>query len=133
MWYAAGVDWSVRQQEGFALAAAARADRGARAALPGLSAEVAASALAVAQQLASGDAAARRAWVRRMLGAQLPLPARDQVAPARALALLAADVDRSLGRAWLAAARLPRPGYAADARLVSILRKLAARPRPETP
>src|SRR5204863_5334880 len=103
MWYAAGVDWSVRQQEGFALAAAARADRGARAALPGLSEAIAARAAAVAEQLASEDAPARRAWVRRMLAARLPVPARDQTAhPPRALALLAAAVDRSLGRVWLA-------------------------------
>lgn len=132
MWYAAGVDWSVRQQEGFALAAAARGDRGARAALPGLSSAAAASAAAVAAQLANDDAAARRAWIRRMLAAQQAVPARDQAGrPARALALLAADVDRTLGRAWLAAAPLPRPGYAADPGLVSLLRKLAARTRAE--
>jgi hypothetical protein len=132
MWYAAGVDWSVRQQEGFALAAAARGDRAARAALPGLSSTVAQSAAAVAARLANDDAGARRAWVRRMLAAEQPAPARDQTArPARALALLAADVDKTLGRAWLAAAPLPRPGYAADPGLCSLLRKLAARARTE--
>ncbi len=134
MWYAAGVDWSARQQQGFALAAAARGDRAARAALPGLSAAIAASASAVAVGLANDDAAARRAWVRRVLAAQNARPAHDDGAcPARARALLAAEVDKALGRAWLAAAPLPRPGYAADPRLVALLRKLMARTRGELP
>ena len=132
MWYAAGVDWSVRQQEGFALAAAARGDRGARAALPGLSAAVAASAAALAAQLANDDAAARRAWVRRMLAARSPCRRAIRRRARRARWRCSRPRSTSsLGRAWLAAAPLPRPGYAADARLISLLRKLAARPRTE--
>jgi hypothetical protein len=133
MWYAAGVDWSTEQQQGFALAAAARGDRAARAALPGLSAAVAASATAMAVGLANDDPAARRAWVRRMLAAQNARPAHDGTCPPRARALLAAEVDKALGRAWLAAAPLPRPGYAADPRLVALLRKLMAATRGELP
>jgi hypothetical protein len=133
MWYAACVDWSVHQQEGFALAAAARGDRGARAALAGLSPMIAAHAASVAAQLADDDPKTRRAWIRRVLAARQS-PAHDQGArPMRALALLAAEVDRSLGRAWLAAAPLPRPGYTADPRLVALLCKLTARPATETP
>ena len=46
--------------------------------------------------------------------------------PPRALALLAAGVEKPLGRAWLARAPLPRPGFVPDPRLVALLRKLMA-------
>jgi len=46
--------------------------------------------------------------------------------PARALALLASEVPRELGRSWLAAAPAPRAGYVPDPRLLALLRVLAS-------
>lgn len=120
--------WSQRRAEGFALAATAHADSGARAATPGLSRAILREATATARSVSQLDRPARRRWLRTLLDQpRTPHPVQDGRAP-RALALLAASVERNLGRAWLAGAPLPRPGYAPDPRLLSVLRRLASVP-----
>jgi hypothetical protein len=134
VWYAACVEWPERQKEGFALAAAARGDRGAARALLGLSPASTGPVAALSQRLGTSDASARRRWVRAVLDsrvANLEIGAAQGARPARALALLAASVDKQLGRAFLAGAALPRPGYVAEPRLIALLQRLAARPVPD--
>jgi hypothetical protein len=117
-------------QEGFALAASARADRGAARALAGLAPAVADRALQVARELAASDRAQRRSWLSSVLATARSggVPRADlRGVPARALALLSPSVPRELGRRWLAAAPLPRPGFVPDPELLIVLRKLAAR------
>jgi hypothetical protein len=137
MCYAQDVDWPTRMQEGLALAAAAHDDRGAARAAPGLVASVADQAMHVARALASQPRDARREWIRMVLESRptpidtAPALRGDAVltgtAPARALALLAGSVPLALGRSWLAAAPLPRPGYVPDRGLLVVLHALAAR------
>jgi hypothetical protein len=131
VWYAPSVDWPERRREGFALAAAARGDRGAQKAAPGLCADVVADATSVALRLSAGDATARRRWVRELLHAPrtwTPDPSATTGTPAhippRVLALLATQVDRDLGRRWLEAAPLPRPGFTPEPYLLALLRQL---------
>jgi hypothetical protein len=127
MCYALSVDWSTRMQEGLALAAAAHGDRGAMRATPGLAPSVSEPATRVARALAADEANARRTWIRGLLETR-PSPRADlSAAPPRALALLAPSAPRALGRAWLAAAPLPRPGYVPDRGLLTVLHALAAR------
>jgi hypothetical protein len=153
MCYAQDVNWPTRMQDGLALAAAAHDDRGAARAAPGLVASVADHAMHVARALAGRPRDARRQWIRTVLerrtsptdvapalrgGALLDdvapalrggatLRADLSAAPARARALLAASVPLALGRSWLAAAPLPRPGYVPDRGLLVVLHALAAR------
>ncbi len=122
------VEWSQRRQQGFALAAAAHANRGAAATVRGLSAAVAERALQVATRMAATDRDGRRAWVRALLQAREPLPTAQPGRPPRALALLAPAVGGATGRSWLARAPLPRAGFVPDPRLLALLRALAARP-----
>jgi hypothetical protein len=128
VWYAPNVDWSERRCEGFALAAAARGDRGAERARAGLCADVAADATRVAARVAAQDASARRRWVRDALRAAPAAAAATRAVPAacppRALGLLAGCVDKDLGRRWLANAPLPRPGFTPEPRLLALLRRL---------
>jgi hypothetical protein len=153
MCYAQAVDWPTRIQEGLALAAAAHDDRDAARAAPGLVASVADQAMHVARALAGRPRDARRQWIRTVLEAR-PSPEHTapalrggavlsdtapalrggavlradlSAAPPRALALLATSVPPALGRSWLAAAPLPRPGYVPDRGLLVVLHALAAR------
>jgi len=81
----------------------------------------------VARALAAHEPTARRTWIRTLLEAR-PAPRADvNAAPPRALALLAPSAPRALGREWLAAAPLPRPGYVPDRGLLAVLHALAAR------
>jgi hypothetical protein len=122
--------WSARRADGFALAATAQSDRGGAAALPGLAADIAASAAVTAGALAVMDRVPRRRWLKAMLAGptQLSVPmAAQHSVPARALGLLATSVDRELGRNWLDRAPRPRPGWSADPRLIARLRELVSR------
>jgi hypothetical protein len=122
------VAWSLQQQQGFALAAAAHSDAGASLALAGLVADAAERAAAEARRVSQLGREARRAWVRELLApSAAPIELDESSAPPRALALLATAVDKARGRRWLERAPLPRAGYAPDPRLVSLLRRLAAR------
>jgi hypothetical protein len=127
MCYARCVDWPLRIREGFALAAASHADRGAALARPGLSPSVAELATSVAREQAARDSVARRQWLRSLLPAPAALRATVRAVPPRALALLSRSAPPEVGRRWLAAAPLPRPGYVPDAELIAVLHKLAAR------
>lgn len=127
-----GSAWPAQRQQGFALAAAAHDDRGAERAYSGLAREVADEAVAHARRVAELDRAARRRWVRDLLGARPAIDANAAGHP-RALALLANDVAREVGRRWLAAAPAPRAGYVPDARLLALLRGLCARPEDREP
>jgi hypothetical protein len=122
---AMGSTWSAQRQQGFALAAAAHDDRAGERALPGLARDVAAGACALARGVAQLDRAARRRWVRDLLVARAPLDLSSVAThPARARALLASEVPREIGRAWLAAAPAPRAGYVPGPRLLALLRAL---------
>jgi hypothetical protein len=119
--------WSAQRQQGFALAAAAHDDRAGERALPGLARDVVSEAVAYARGLAQLDRVERRRWVRDLLGSRPALDLRSAgTRPARALALLASEVPRELGRSWLAAAPAPRAGYVPDPRLLALLRALCA-------
>jgi hypothetical protein len=120
------MDWSDLAREGFALAAAAHADRGGAKALRGLAPEVADHVLEPARRKSDADRNARRAWVSELLRAPSALELETRGAPPRALGLLATSVDRATGKRWLALSPLPRPGYAADPRLLALLRKLGS-------
>lgn len=115
-------------QQGFALAATAHSDRGAAAALSGMSEATAAHAARLARELRGREPSERRAWLRDVL-APRPLPAGPHRGhPARALSLLAAHAEPSIGRSWLESAPLPRAGFTPDPRLVALLRALLAGP-----
>jgi hypothetical protein len=119
------LDWPPRQREGFALAAAAHADAGAAAAMPGLAPQVRAQASEVARWLGQVDRKARHAFVRGLL-ALPPLAEIDETrCPPRALGLLSASVDRMRGRRWLERCPPPRLGFGAGRDLTSLLWKLA--------
>jgi hypothetical protein len=118
--------WSALQQQGFALAASAHDDRGAERALPGLAPDVAEQATVRARELSGLDRGARQRWLRAALAQKPAISTQPGDRPARALALLAAEVPREVGRAWLAAAPPPRPGYVPDPRLLAWLRVLCA-------
>ena len=124
-----GSAWPAARQQGFALAAAAHDDRAAERACAGLAADVADHAAAYARRLAEQERGARRRWLREVLSVPraLDLRAEEGGRPPRALALLANDVPREVGRRWLAAAPAPRAGYVPDPRLLALLRALCAR------
>jgi hypothetical protein len=123
----AGLDWPLRQREGFALAAAAHADAGAAAAVDGLAPQVRAHASELCRSLGQMERSARHAFLRTLLAPPV-LPAVDETRwPARALGLLAASVDRSRGRRWLETCPPPRLGFAARPDLIALLGRLAAR------
>ena len=126
MWYAPHVDWSERRREGFALAAAARGDRGATLGAAGLSTDITREATSVAARLAASEVAVRRSWVREVLERRAELGADEAPCPrpSRALSLIAPSVDVELGRRWLRDAPLPRAGYVPEPRLLVLLRKL---------
>jgi hypothetical protein len=125
--------WSRRRQEGFALGALLCEDRAASAARRGLHPEVAPRAVELAEQLDRTQRADRRRFVRSMLQAgagrrPIPAPAPTARSPSRvrALSLLAAELDPELGRALLAAAPPPRPGYVPPPALLRLLRRQLA-------
>jgi hypothetical protein len=120
------MEWSDPACEGFALAASAHGDRGAAKAEAGLARDIADRVLAAARRNRDADRGARRAWVRELLEAPPALSLETAGAPPRALGLLATSIDRATGRRWLALSPLPRPGYAADPRLLALLRKLGS-------
>lgn len=122
------MEWSERQQEGFALAAAAHADKDAALALRGLSSEATRTATGVVRRMSNTARETRRAWVRELLAPEALQIEPDHGIPPRALGLLASSVDRALGRRLLAQAPPPRPGYVPDPQLLSLLRKLASHP-----
>jgi hypothetical protein len=123
----AGLDWPLRQREGFALAAAAHADAGAAAASDGLAAQVRAHVSELCLSLGQMDRTARHTFVRGLLTRPVLGEIDETRWPARALGLLAASVDRSRGRRWLEACPPPRLGFAARRDLTSLLWRLAAR------
>ena len=123
----AELEWTLRQREGFALAAAAHADPGAAAATAGLAPRVQAHATELAHSLGKMDRTARHAFVRGLLAPPVLGEVDETRWPARALGLLAAGVDRGRGRRWLEACPPPRLGFAARPDLTSLLWRLAAR------
>lgn len=121
------VDWPLRIREGFALAAAAHSDRGAALARAGLCTSIVEHATTVAREQAAGDSAARRNWLRSLVPSPAVPRADVTGIPLRARGLLAKSVPADVGRRWLAAAPLPRPGYVPDTELLALLHKLAGR------
>jgi len=114
-------------EEGLLLAAQVAGDRGAAAAAqaltPGLSARVIVAAAALDALSAPSLAEALRA-IAAQLRAVSPERA-SRLAP-RARSLLAADVPRSLGAAWLREAPAVRRGFAASVGVRAVVRAAAA-------
>ena len=131
------MEWSDAQIEGFALAATACGDRDAGLGGRGLMPHACAEVTRVARALARGEPDERRTWVARTLAHMQELAlarvgfdaARVQAArvPPRALALLAATVDKPVGARWIALTPLPRPGYVPEPALRTLLARLIAR------
>jgi hypothetical protein len=118
---------SERFLAGFALAATIAKDKSAHAAEGGLASEVAASFSAIARELAELDKSERRARIRALTEPMhRPLPAQPS-APIRAYALLARKRPVSEIPGWLRSAPMPRPGYAPERALTSLLGRIAAR------
>lgn len=111
--------------DGMMLAATALDDRDGSAARAGLSEPLAAALGARLESLGARDETQRRREVRRLAGTLRRVP-EDADLPARAAALLAADVPREVGRRWAASAPKVRRGFAPQAALKTTLRRLAA-------
>lgn len=115
--------------DGMALAATAQGDRDGAGARGGLAPSLAEPFEARMRSLAALDRTQRRREVKR-LAEQRRAVAEDADLPPRARALLAADVPKEVGRAWLAASPV-RPGFRVTPGLKATLRRLAAPAEPD--
>lgn len=115
--------------DGMALASTAQGDRDGGAALSGLARPLAEPFDARMRSLAALDRTQRRREVKRVAASRRQVP-EDAALPPRARALLAADVDKQVGRRWLAESPV-RPGFRVTASLKATLRRLAASPEPD--
>lgn len=116
---------SRRASDGFALAATVLEDAGADRARAALAPETAEVWLETARRLEARDHGARRAEVRRLVGAVRVAPDASADLPPRALGLLAAEVPREVGARWMTGAPPPRRGFVASPALRDALRRLA--------
>ena len=119
------MSWSELAQQGFALAAIAADDPGAKLAVPGLSPSIANEVTQIANDLAKLDKRSRKQAVERI--SKLippPLPAEIELSP-RARSLLAASVSREIAQKWLAGAPPPRPGFHPEPDLKAVVRRIA--------
>lgn len=111
--------------DGLALAATLKADREAVVVSRGLSSDVGEALAARLRSLRSLAGREREHALGSMIAALRPSVPPDAVLPARAAALLATEVPRRVGAAWMARAPLPRRGYRASTALRASLRRLA--------
>jgi hypothetical protein len=119
---------SERVLAGFALAATIAKDPGARAARPGLADAVADTLTQTARDLSQLGKAERRARIRTLTEPTTHSAlAKPELGHRRALALLAHARAFTHMPDWLRELPLPRPGYAADPLLLSLLARIAAR------
>lgn len=110
--------------DGMVLAATARADRGAREALPGLAPGL---ARALADRIAELDAmtrSARHTRVKEIVERMASVPTDAQLPP-RARAILAPDLPRELAVAWSRGAPRVRRGFRVNRAIKLLLRRLA--------
>jgi hypothetical protein len=119
--------WSQLTCEGFALAAAAADDPGAALAERGLTPSTAAALTREAKKLAGLEPGKRRQRIKRITARLRPRVPENPGLPARALALLAREVDRNTGQRWLDASPAPRPGYRPEPGLRAVIRRVAIR------
>ncbi len=119
------MSWPELTQQGFALAATMADDRGASLAARGLAPSVVGRVTRVAEALEVMDARSRRREVARMAALLAPPAPEQAVLPPRAQALLASQVPKEIGRRWLAAAPAPRPGYAPEPGLRTLIAHFA--------
>jgi len=121
----ADMSWSELTQQGFALAAIAADDPGAKLAKPGLSPSIAEEVTQVANDLAILDKRSRKRAVERISKLiSPPLPSEIELHP-RALSLLSPYVSRQVAQKWLAEAPLPRPGFHPEPDLRAVVRRIA--------
>lgn len=119
--------WSEQARQGFALAATIADDRDGEIAAAGLTPSAAEELCGVAAQLARLAPDERRRKVKEIAALLLaPLPRAPDLPP-RALALLAAEVDRETGRRWIEASPPPRPGLEPDLGVKTLVRLVAMR------
>lgn len=112
--------------DGLALAATLKSDRNGAAIRDALSADLARALdehMAALRTLSGGERERRLASVIASLRPSIP---DDPPLPARALAMLATEVHRSLGARWIAGAPLPRRGFRTNAALRASLRRIAS-------
>jgi hypothetical protein len=120
--------WTERMSEGFAVAALAHDDPDGTRAARGLAPHAQSPATRVLAELGAHERSATRTFLRQALATAPVDPAfapRGTHAAVRARALLAAHVERTLGREWLQAAPAVRSGFTSDARLVRWLLRRA--------
>ena len=119
---------SQRFIEGYLLAASI-ADDASNEAAAGLCDALRKEALSASARLAELPHDVRRSELRRIATQLREPPRADTELPPRALALLARDVPKDVGRIWLAAAPAPRRGFVASGALREVLRRASRRPR----
>ncbi|UJR79175.1 hypothetical protein [Sandaracinus amylolyticus] len=113
--------------DGLALAATLTGDRG-KAAEAGLAPELARSLDARVQEIRAADTRGRQRALGAIAVGLRPAIDAGAMLPARGAAILASEVPRTTGAAWMARAPLPRPGFRASAGLRATLRRLAGAP-----
>jgi len=130
------MEFSERCREGFALAATVAGDASAADAAPGLTPSARDLLMRLPRELAQATSAQRQARVRQMVAHTVAAQATAHTDSthqgrrvARGLAWLASGTAPEQGRTWLAAAAsLPRAGFLPEPALLSLLRRIAARP-----
>jgi hypothetical protein len=125
------MSWSELTRQGFAFAAIAADDPGAKLAEPGLSPSIANEVTQIAKDLAKLDKKSRKQAVERISKLiSPPLPADIEFSP-RALSLLAPSVSREIAQKWLIGAPLPRPGFHPEPDLRAVVRRVAQKAAPK--
>lgn len=84
--------------------------------------------LRAASELRALDPDTRRNALRRIAALLREPPPDDAALPPRARAIVARDVSREVGRAWIASAPAPRRGFVASAALREVVRRTACSP-----
>ncbi len=112
--------------DGLALAATLKSDRNGAAIRHALSDDLASSLEQHVASLRGLSSHERERTLASVIASLRPSVPEAPPLPARALAMLATEVHRSLGARWMASAPLPRRGFRTSAALRASLRRIAS-------